>query len=173
MPLATKYCSKANDMVVLPASDIAISQLAQQVSKTFQDANDSVADDCDIEDAFIMMMNLVVETIFFTSSRESSEPNGATSKAPSWAKHLIIVRMIILIICMADNDNALLDNILRMTLMIMMVKIENEKIMMKIENKINSQSLEDTQVGYISQKYSFDKYTLGRAFKPSYTFSSI
>ena len=81
MPLATKYCSKANDMVVLPASDVAISQLAQQVSKTFQDANDSVADDCDIEDAFIMMMNLVVETIFFTSSRESSEPNGATSKA--------------------------------------------------------------------------------------------
>ena len=31
---------------------------------------------------------------------------------------------------------------------------------------INSQSLEDTQVGYISQKYSFNKYTLGRAFKP-------
>ena len=24
---------------------------------------------------------------------------------------------------------------------------------------INSQSLEDTQVGYISQKYTFDKYT--------------
>ena len=39
--------------------------------------------------------------------------------------------------------------------------------------KINSQSLEDTQVGYISQKYSFDKYTLGRAFMPSYTFLSI
>ena len=38
---------------------------------------------------------------------------------------------------------------------------------------INSQSLEDTQVGYISQKYSFDKYTLGQEFKPSYTFSSI
>ena len=27
-------------------------------------------------------------------------------------------------------------------------------------NKINSQSLEDTQVGYISQKYTLDKYTL-------------
>ena len=26
--------------------------------------------------------------------------------------------------------------------------------------KINSQSLEDTQVGYISQKYTFSKYTL-------------
>ena len=39
--------------------------------------------------------------------------------------------------------------------------------------EINSQSLEDKQVGYISQKYSFDKYTLGQAFKPSYTFSSI
>ena len=25
---------------------------------------------------------------------------------------------------------------------------------------INSQSLEDTQVGYISQKYTLDKYTL-------------
>ena len=78
MPLATKYCSKANDMVVLPASDVAISQ---QVSKTFQDANDSVADDCDIEDAFIMMIMLVVEIMILTSSRESSEPNGATSKA--------------------------------------------------------------------------------------------
>ena len=39
--------------------------------------------------------------------------------------------------------------------------------------RINSQSLEDTQVGYISQKYSFDKYTLGRAFKPSYALLSI
>ena len=39
--------------------------------------------------------------------------------------------------------------------------------------KINSQSLEDTQVGYISQKYSFDKNTFGRAFKPSYTFLNI
>ena len=29
------------------------------------------------------------------------------------------------------------------------------------------------QTGYISQKYSFDEYTLGRAFKPSYTFLSI
>ena len=39
--------------------------------------------------------------------------------------------------------------------------------------RINSQSLEDMQVGYISQKYSFDKYTLGRAFKPSYALLSI
>ena len=43
--------------------------------------------------------------------------------------------------------------------------------------KINSQSLEDTQVRNISQKNSFDKYTLGRAFnlnfKPSYTFLNI
>ena len=43
----------------------------------------------------------------------------------------------------------------------------------KHHEKINSQSLEDTQVGYISQKYSFDKYTLGRAFKPSYALLSI
>ena len=28
------------------------------------------------------------------------------------------------------------------------------------EEEINSQSLEDTQVGYISQKYTLDKYTL-------------
>ena len=39
--------------------------------------------------------------------------------------------------------------------------------------KINLQSIEDTQVRYISQKYSFNRYTLGRAFKPSYTFFSI
>ena len=62
--------------------------------------------------------------------------------------------------------------------------------------KINSQSIEDTQVGYISQKYTLDQYTLEeytlevvqkyiyifehlsphihfRAFKPSYTFLSI
>ena len=39
--------------------------------------------------------------------------------------------------------------------------------------QINSQSLEDTQVGYISQKYSFDKYTSGRAFKPSNALLSI
>ena len=30
--------------------------------------------------------------------------------------------------------------------------------------KINLQSLEDTQVGYILQKYTLDKYTLERAF---------
>ena len=28
------------------------------------------------------------------------------------------------------------------------------------EEQMNSQSLEDTQVGYVSQKYSLDKYTL-------------
>ena len=51
----------------------------------------------------------------------------------------------------------------------------DDNFVMNIETdiEINSQSLEDTQVGYISQKYFFDKYTLGRAFKPSYTFSSI
>ena len=43
----------------------------------------------------------------------------------------------------------------------------------KRQIRINSQSSEDTQVGYISQKYSFDKFTLGRAFKPSHTFFSI
>ena len=30
----------------------------------------------------------------------------------------------------------------------------------QFESKINSQSLEDTQVGYISQKYTLDKHTL-------------
>ena len=58
----------------------------------------------------------------------------------------------------------------------------NTKVLRKRSNMkiINSQSLEDTQVGYISQKYSYDEYTLGWAFKPSYallgiyiTFSSI
>ena len=29
----------------------------------------------------------------------------------------------------------------------------------RLEEEINSQSLEDTQVGYILQKYSLDKYT--------------
>ena len=43
----------------------------------------------------------------------------------------------------------------------------------KTSYKINSQSLEDTQVGYTSQKYSFDKYTFGRAFKPLYALLSI
>ena len=68
-------------MVVLPASEGEISRLAQQVSETFHDANDNVADVGDIEDAFIMMIMLVVEIMILTSSRESSEPNGATSKA--------------------------------------------------------------------------------------------
>ena len=43
----------------------------------------------------------------------------------------------------------------------------------KVDMKVNSQSLENTQVGYISQKYTFDKYTLEPTFKPSYTFLSI
>ena len=30
----------------------------------------------------------------------------------------------------------------------------------EISFQINSQSLEDTQVGYVSQKYILDKYTL-------------
>ena len=46
-------------------------------------------------------------------------------------------------------------------------------IMMIQSSIINSQSLEDTQVVHISQKYSFDKCTLGGAFKPSYTIASI
>ena len=33
-------------------------------------------------------------------------------------------------------------------------------LVMVRSQKINSQSLEDTQVGYISQKYTLDKYTL-------------
>ena len=31
---------------------------------------------------------------------------------------------------------------------------------MMVSEKINSQSLEDTQVGYISQKYTLDNYIL-------------
>ena len=37
--------------------------------------------------------------------------------------------------------------------------------------KINSQSLEDTQVGYISQKYTLDKYTLEKYTLEKLTFS--
>merc|ERR1711911_347699 len=50
----------------------------------------------------------------------------------------------------------------------MLPKIDSIHYSIQNHFKINSQSLEDTQVGYISQKYSFDKYSLGRAFKPSY-----
>ena len=35
--------------------------------------------------------------------------------------------------------------------------------------KINSQSLEDTQVGCISQKYTLDKYTLDKYTLEKYT----
>ena len=35
--------------------------------------------------------------------------------------------------------------------------------------EINSQSLEDTQVGYISQKYTLDKYTLEEYTLEEYT----
>ena len=38
--------------------------------------------------------------------------------------------------------------------------------------QINSQSLEDTQVGYISQKYTLDKYTLEKKLKNKYTFGN-
>ena len=45
----------------------------------------------------------------------------------------------------------------------------NDVLLGKVpEEEINSQSLEDTQVGYI-----LEKYTLEWAFKHSYTFSSI
>ena len=37
-----------------------------------------------------------------------------------------------------------------------------QKYISSILEKINSQSLEDTQVGYISQKYTLDNYTLER-----------
>ena len=37
--------------------------------------------------------------------------------------------------------------------------------------KINSQSLEDTQVGYILQKYTLDKYTLEKYTLEKLTFS--
>ena len=72
---------------------------------------------------------------------------------------------------------------LNLNLMIMLIAEEEVRIWVKClssmswslssfeSNLINSQSLEDTQVGYISQKYSFDRYTCIEAFK--YTFSSI
>ena len=51
----------------------------------------------------------------------------------------------------------------------------DDNFVMNIETdiEINSQGLEGTQIRYILQKYSFDKYTCERAFKPPYTFSSI
>ena len=39
-----------------------------------------------------------------------------------------------------------------------------------LRNKINSQSLEDTQVGYILQKYTLHKYTLHKYTLEEYTF---
>ena len=38
---------------------------------------------------------------------------------------------------------------------------------------INSQSLEDTQVGYISQKYTLDKYTLEEYTLEEYTLENF
>ena len=38
--------------------------------------------------------------------------------------------------------------------------------MIEYSKRINLQSLEDMQVGYISQKYTLDKYTLERASSP-------
>ena len=55
----------------------------------------------------------------------------------------------------------------------MKIMIIVTKINLQSQNWINSQSLEDTQVGYILQKYTLDKYTLERAFNLSYTISSI
>ena len=42
---------------------------------------------------------------------------------------------------------------------------------MMVSEKINSQSLEDTQVGYISQKYTLDNYTLEKYTLEKLTFS--
>ena len=39
--------------------------------------------------------------------------------------------------------------------------------------EINSQSLEDTQVGYISQKYTLDKYTLEEYTLEEYTLENF
>ena len=39
--------------------------------------------------------------------------------------------------------------------------------------KLNSQSLEDTQVGYISQKYTLDKYTLEEYTLEKYTLENF
>ena len=79
-------------MVVLPAIDGEMSQLAKQVSETFDNAHGNVADDRDTANALLVMKMLVVimmeETLYLTSSRESSEPNGATSKASPGAEHL-------------------------------------------------------------------------------------
>ena len=41
------------------------------------------------------------------------------------------------------------------------------------EREINSQSLEDTQVGYISQKYTLDKYTLEEYTLEKYTLENF
>ena len=48
-------------------------------------------------------------------------------------------------------------------------RFQNAIHVAKISSKINSQSLEDTQVGYISQKYTLEKYTLGEYTLRQYT----
>ena len=52
----------------------------------------------------------------------------------------------------------------------MQKKVSFPKIMAPNWDKINSQSLEDTQVEYISQKYTLDKYTFGKYTFGKYTF---
>ena len=42
----------------------------------------------------------------------------------------------------------------------LLISYEGSPFYMQGAIQINSQSLEDTQVGYISQKYTLDKYTL-------------
>ena len=48
--------------------------------------------------------------------------------------------------------------------------IKKEHYHHKAANKLNSQSLEDTQVEYISQKYTSDIYTFGKYTFGKYTF---
>ena len=45
--------------------------------------------------------------------------------------------------------------------------------LLQVVSKINSQSLEDTQVGYISQKYTLDKYTLEEYTLEQYTLENF
>ena len=78
-------------------------------------------------------------------------------------------------LCQSYGGGKMTLNIMSMPLIMMAMEDENKtveastkvkkwirkQVKSEEENKwINSQSLEDTQVGYISQKYTLDKYTL-------------
>ena len=58
-------------------------------------------------------------------------------------------------------------------MMVMMMHHDNDKNDDDGGDDDNKFAKQDTHVGYILKKYSLDKYTSERAFKPSYTFSSI